>query len=55
LLRYSLHSGSRCTELDLQYGGWNEKANIDIVQTLCGLLDELAPAAGHQVISQKTG
>ena len=26
-------------------GGWNEKANIDVVHTLCDLLDELAPAA----------
>jgi len=29
-------------------GGWNEKANLDVVQTLCDVLDELAPpAAGH--------
>lgn len=26
-------------------GGWNEKPNIDIVQTLCALLDELRPRA----------
>ncbi len=26
-------------------GGWNEKANIDVVHTLCALLDELRPAA----------
>jgi len=25
-------------------GGWNEKANIDIVKTVCGLLDELRPS-----------
>lgn len=25
-------------------GGWNEKPNIDIVRTLCALLDELAPS-----------
>jgi dTDP-glucose 4,6-dehydratase len=24
-------------------GGWNEKANIDIVKTVCALLDELRP------------
>ena len=24
-------------------GGWNEKANIEIVKTVCGLLDELRP------------
>ncbi len=27
-------------------GGWNEKANLDVVHTLCALLDELAPKAG---------
>ncbi len=26
-------------------GGWNEKANIDVVHTLCALLGELRPAA----------
>lgn len=26
-------------------GGWNEKTNLDIVYTLCGLLDELQPHA----------
>ncbi len=26
-------------------GGWNEKANLDVVQTLCDILDELAPPA----------
>ncbi|WP_077036168.1 dTDP-glucose 4,6-dehydratase [Pelomonas sp. KK5] len=26
-------------------GGWNEKANIDIVKTICALLDELRPSA----------
>ncbi|QPN46789.1 dTDP-glucose 4,6-dehydratase [Priestia aryabhattai] len=36
-------------------GGWNEKANIDIVKTLCALLDEMAPAAARQVINQQTG
>ena len=27
-------------------GGWNEKPNIEIVQTVCGLLDALKPDAG---------
>jgi dTDP-glucose 4,6-dehydratase len=27
-------------------GGWNEKPNIEIVNTLCALLDELRPKAG---------
>jgi dTDP-glucose 4,6-dehydratase len=26
-------------------GGWNEKPNLDIVKTICALLDELRPAA----------
>jgi dTDP-glucose 4,6-dehydratase len=29
-------------------GGWNEKANIDIVHTVCDLLDELRPLAASQ-------
>jgi dTDP-glucose 4,6-dehydratase len=27
-------------------GGWNEKPNIEIVNTVCALLDELRPRAG---------
>lgn len=27
-------------------GGWNEKANLDVVHTLCDILDELQPRAG---------
>lgn len=27
-------------------GGWNEKANIEIVQTVCDLIDEISPRAG---------
>jgi dTDP-glucose 4,6-dehydratase len=26
-------------------GGWNEKANLDVVETLCAILDELSPRA----------
>lgn len=29
-------------------GGWNEKPNLDIVHTVCGLLDELRPRADGQ-------
>ena len=32
-------------------GGWNEKPNIDIVRTVCGLLDELRPRADGQPYS----
>ena len=29
-------------------GGWNEKTNLDVVNTLCEMLDELSPRADHQ-------
>jgi dTDP-glucose 4,6-dehydratase len=29
-------------------GGWNEKANLDVVNTLCEILDELSPRADGQ-------
>ena len=29
-------------------GGWNEKANLDVVNTLCSILDELKPRADGQ-------
>ena len=29
-------------------GGWNEKANLDVVNTLCAILDELQPRADGQ-------
>ena len=29
-------------------GGWNEKANLDVVRTLCAILDELKPRADGQ-------
>ena len=29
-------------------GGWNEKANLDVVNTLCTILDELKPRADGQ-------
>ncbi|RQO36115.1 dTDP-glucose 4,6-dehydratase [Herminiimonas sp. KBW02] len=36
-------------------GGWNEKANLDVVHTLCDILDELKPAdAGHSYRQQIT-
>ena len=36
-------------------GGWNEKPNIDIVHTVCALLDELRPKAdGSQYATQIT-
>lgn len=36
-------------------GGWNEKANLDVVHTLCHILDELKPRAdGQSYASQIT-
>lgn len=29
-------------------GGWNEQTNLDVVQTVCGILDELRPASNGQ-------
>lgn len=34
-------------------GGWNEKANLDVVHTLCELLDELSPRADGQSYKQQ--
>lgn len=36
-------------------GGWNEKPNLDVVHTICSLLDELRPRAdGHPYAGQIT-
>ena len=36
-------------------GGWNEKANLDVVKTICSLLDELQPKAdGKPYVEQIT-
>jgi dTDP-glucose 4,6-dehydratase len=36
-------------------GGWNEKANLDVVHTLCTILDELSPRAdGKPYVEQIT-
>ena len=36
-------------------GGWNEKANLEVVHTLCALLDELSPRAdGESYTTQIT-
>ncbi|EIJ45193.1 dTDP-glucose 4,6-dehydratase [Herbaspirillum sp. GW103] len=34
-------------------GGWNEKANLDVVRTLCATLDELQPRADGQAYSRQ--
>jgi dTDP-glucose 4,6-dehydratase len=35
-------------------GGWNEKANLDVVHTLCDILDELDPKAAGSYRDQIT-
>jgi dTDP-glucose 4,6-dehydratase len=35
-------------------GGWNEKTNLEVVRTLCALLDELAPRASGSYAEQIT-
>ena len=34
-------------------GGWNEKPNIEIVRTVCALLDELKPRADGKPYSEQ--
>ena len=34
-------------------GGWNEKANLDVVHTICALLDELSPRADGQSYAEQ--
>jgi dTDP-glucose 4,6-dehydratase len=34
-------------------GGWNEKANIDVVRTICQILDELRPRADGESYTQQ--
>ena len=34
-------------------GGWNEKANLDVVKTICALLDELQPRADGQSYAEQ--
>lgn len=42
-IRRVLEAGT-CGEV-YNVGGWNEKANLDVVNTLCNILDELQPRA----------
>jgi dTDP-glucose 4,6-dehydratase len=34
-------------------GGWNEKANIEVVKTICGILDELKPRADGKTYAEQ--
>jgi dTDP-glucose 4,6-dehydratase len=34
-------------------GGWNEKANIDVVKTICSILDELRPRSDGQSYAEQ--
>ena len=55
-IRDWLYVGDHCTAIrevlgkgrlgeTYNIGGWNEKANIDVVKTICSILDELRPRA----------
>ncbi len=55
-IRDWLYVGDHCTAIaevlakgklgeTYNIGGWNEKANIDVVKTICNILDELKPRA----------
>lgn len=52
-IRRVLHAGRLGETYNV--GGWNEKANIDIVRTVCSLLDELAPATERKVLHASNG
>jgi len=44
-----------CVGETYNIGGWNEKANLDVVETLCAVLDELKPRVdGRSYTSQIT-
>jgi len=47
-------AGGRLGEV-YNIGGWNEKPNLEIVHTVCALLDELAPPAERGVVSSTSG
>ncbi len=34
-------------------GGWNEKTNLDVVETLCDILDELKPVSGKWEVGSR--
>jgi len=40
-VRTVLHRGTQGDTYNI--GGWNEKKNIDIVETICSILDEVCP------------
>mgnify|MGYP003381611245 CR=1 FL=1 len=42
-IRRVLEAGRLCETYNV--GGWNEKPNLDVVHTLCAILDELSPRA----------
>ncbi|MDP2784219.1 MAG: dTDP-glucose 4,6-dehydratase [Sulfurimicrobium sp.] len=58
-IRDWLYVGDHCTAIrevlkkgrlgeTYNVGGWNEKTNLDVVHTVCAILDELQPAANGQ-------
>ena len=51
-IRVVLESGRQGETYNI--GGWNEKTNLDVVDTLCALLDELKPRATGSYKEQVT-
>ncbi|MBS4095635.1 MAG: dTDP-glucose 4,6-dehydratase [Sulfuricella sp.] len=58
-IRDWLHVGDHCTAIrevlkggrlgeTYNIGGWNEKTNLDVIHTVCAILDEQQPAANGQ-------
>ena len=58
-IRDWLYVGDHCTAIrevlkggrpgeTYNIGGWNEKTNLDVIHTVCAILDELQPAANGQ-------
>lgn len=45
-IRHVLEAG--CVGETYNVGGWNEKANLDVVHTLCEILDDLSPRSDGQ-------
>ncbi|TSE23810.1 dTDP-glucose 4,6-dehydratase [Tepidimonas aquatica] len=52
-IRRVLHAGQPGQTYNI--GGRNEKTNLEVVRTVCALLDELAPAPARAVVDARTG
>jgi dTDP-glucose 4,6-dehydratase len=50
-IRYVLKAGKLGEVYNI--GGWNEKANLDVVKSLCAILDELSPRADGKTYKEQ--